>query len=73
MSMGTTVPNGWERAKTVGMRIITIVLALALTPLAFGIAWAQEQQEVAGEEQPSLLDAAQLDQLVLQRPKGTEG
>jgi hypothetical protein len=47
------------------MKMLSIVLALALGPLAFGTAWAQDAQDVAGEEQQQpLLNAAQLDQLV---------
>ena len=47
------------------MKTLTIVLALALAPLASGTAWAQEQQEVTSEQQqPPLLNAGELDQLV---------
>src|SRR5262249_16112765 len=43
----------------------TIVLALALVPVAIGTAWAQDAGDVPAEEQQQpLLGAAQLDQLV---------
>ena len=49
------------------MRMLTIALAasLALAPVAFATAWAQDAQAVPAEEQQQpLLSAAQLDQLV---------
>ena len=47
------------------MKTLTIVLALALTPLVNAAAQGQDQQEVASEEQQSpLLNAGELDQLV---------
>ena len=47
------------------MRMLAIALVLALGPLAFAPASAQDAQDVAGDEQQQpLLDTAQLDQLV---------
>jgi len=48
------------------MRLLAIVLALALSPMAVGAARAQDQQAAAGasQQQPQVLDAGQLDQLV---------
>ena len=47
------------------IRILTIVLALALAPVAFATVWAQDAEGVPAEEQQQpLLGAAQLDQLV---------
>jgi uncharacterized protein DUF3300/endosialidase-like protein len=48
------------------MRLLAIVLTLAFASLTGGAAWAQDQQSAAGapQQQPQLLDAGQLDQLV---------
>jgi Protein of unknown function (DUF3300)/Chaperone of endosialidase len=46
------------------MRFLAIVLTLTLAPMAGGVAWAQDQQAAAEQQQPALLDAGQLDQLV---------
>jgi hypothetical protein len=45
--------------------MLTIVMALALAPVTFGTAWAQDAEGVPAEEQQQpLLTGAQLDQLV---------
>ncbi len=48
------------------MRLFAIVLTLTLSTMGGGVAWAQEQQPTPGasQQQPQLLDAGQLDQLV---------
>src|SRR5262245_66049342 len=47
------------------MRLVAIVLTLAMALVAAGPAWAQDQQPAAApQQQPQLLDAGQLDQLV---------
>ena len=46
------------------MRFLAFALALMLAPLAGGVVWAQDQQAAAEQQQPALLDAGQLDQLV---------
>ena len=47
------------------IRILTIVLALALAPVAFATVWAQDAEgDPAEEQQQPLLGAAQPDQLV---------